>query len=210
MVLCAKEVGKFNLKAGKVKITRDKKTVFYGPKPQSISILEKDQIRTGPSSVSEIELTNRKDNIRLYANVILDMDKVGGEKISLNLKVGKVKFVVDQSIQVSFEILTPNSIISVKGTEFVVLTDVVSTSVATLEGSVSLSSLKDPTQSVDVPEGTFSKTVRNRPPTLPVTLTPKSKAALLKDNRSISIPDIAKKKEDVEETKEKNKTKGSH
>ena len=200
--LCAAEVGTLYLEGGQIQVTRSHKAQVYGPGPQLIRLQEKDRIRTGPNATGKIVFAETHNEIRLFEDAFLNLDFIGSQRVELNLKIGKAKFKVKKRKRRSFRVRTANAMVGVKGTEFVVMTNGSSTSVATLSGLVALASIENPALSVNIPKGKISKAVKGGAPTKPILLTPKAKKALISDKKTLKKAKIKAK-----ETQRKPKTK---
>lgn len=137
----------------------------------TLEVNESDKIHTGAGTRVKIYLREKKEVIHLYARSFLTMDKVNDEQSDLSLLIGKARFVVEPtinkltSVRRKFQVRTSNAFIGVRGTDFVVQTDGVSTDVLTVDGVVAVANQADPDVEVEVGQNQASKTSGDAPPT---------------------------------------------
>ena len=169
--VCAATIGTAVLLKGQVKVEgKDTYQLFDQPNT-TVEISETDKIHTGKDARVKVFLREKKEVIHLYAESFLTMDKINDEQSNLSLLVGKARFVVQPttsrltSTRRKFKVRTSNAFIGVRGTDFVVQTDGVSTSVLTIDGVVAMANAATPEIEVDVAKNQASKTTGDAPPT---------------------------------------------
>jgi hypothetical protein len=137
----------------------------------TIEVNEADKIHTGAGARVKIFLREKKEVVHLYAKSFLTMDKITEEQSDLSLLIGKARFVVEPtvnkltSVRRKFQVRTSNAFIGVRGTDFVVQTDGISTDVLTVDGVVAVANQADPDVEVEVGKNQASKTSGDAPPT---------------------------------------------
>jgi len=167
----AATIGTAVLLKGQMKVEgKDTYQLFDQPNA-TLEVNEADRIHTGAGTRVKIFLREKKEVVHLYAKSFLTMDKVNEEQSDLSLLIGKARFVVEPtvnkltSVRRKFQVRTSNAFIGVRGTDFVVQTDGISTDVLTVDGVVGVANQADPDVEVEVGENQASKTTGDEPPT---------------------------------------------
>jgi len=184
-VVYATPIGTMDLNKGKVVIHGQGDDRIYKGEEKGIEIYEKDEIHSGDQSRVSISLQNKNEVIELYSNSYLIISQIREQGSELSLPIGKARFAVKRTFQIKkkirrrFRIRTVNSIIGVKGTNFMVQVLKNITSVMTLEGIVSLANLGEIDKIVDVAKNMASRTVGTIIPTKPIAVPQKQRQKIL-------------------------------
>ena len=169
--VCGATIGTAVLLKGQMKVESADTYRLIDEPNATLEVNESDKIHTGAGPRVKIYLREKKEVIHLYARSFLTMDKVNDEQSDLSLLIGKARFVVEPtinkltSVRRKFQVRTSNAFIGVRGTDFVVQTDGVSTDVLTVDGVVAVANQADPDVEVEVGQNQASKTSGDAPPT---------------------------------------------
>ena len=190
-------IGTAVLLKGQMKVeSQDTYQLFDEPNATQ-EVDESDKIHTGAGTRVKIFLREGKDTIHLYAESFLSMDKVNEQQSDLSLLIGKARFVVEPStskltgVRRKFQVRASNAFIGVRGTDFVVQTDGLSTNLLTVDGVVAMANQSAPDAEVVVRKNQASKITGDEPPAPPIDVTDEAIEKIITE-------DSAKEWEDVE------------
>lgn len=117
-----------------------------------------DVVATGPGGKALIKMSNG-DRVVIAQNSRLEVKagkQLSGMAFIFRIVSGKIRAQITQTRRSNVRVATPNAVIGVKGTDFVVSYNDESTQVATMEGLVNMASSATD-QSVDIPPGKMSE-----------------------------------------------------
>ncbi len=142
----AASVGYLVIESGIIKHRRNHTDRIYQKPDKKISLNNKDEIQTGKNTRVRIFLRSKNEIIQLYSNSFFRINAISKKQSFLSMPIGKIRCLVKKTINRAtkrrrrFQVKTATAVIGVKGTDFIVQSDGVSTNVLTLDGIVSMSS----------------------------------------------------------------------
>ncbi|MCP4755668.1 MAG: FecR domain-containing protein [Proteobacteria bacterium] len=202
----AANIGSVVLLSGQVKVESADKYQLFDQPNTTIEVTEKDKIHTGEKTRAKVYLRDKKEVVHLYAESFLTVNQVDDDKSQLSLLIGKARFVVERTTSRlsntarKFQVRTGNAFIGIRGTDFVVQTDGLSTSVLTLEGTVAMANLARPEVEVRVTKNKASKTTKTAPPSPPIEVPEEAREDVLTKDTAETWEDV--EFQEVEEPKE--------
>lgn len=117
------------------------------------------EIRTGPGA--KVLLSRGSETITIEPKSTLEFLPAGGNSVTrIFQKIGGAIFNIKKRNRKHFEVLTPNFVAAVKGTEFSIRTDSESATLHVMSGKVGVTNKKSG-KSVDVSAGQFAMIVAN-------------------------------------------------
>ena len=219
-VLLAQPIGEVLLLQGKLKLHGPSGDRYFKEKGATIPIERADEIQTGSDARAKLFLRGKAESIELYSSSYLSLAKYRRKESNISLPVGKARFKVNYTTLKTrplFGLRTANTIIRMKGTEFVVETIGGSTNLLTLEGTLTMANIEAPEIQVDVSKNQASRVSGEAMPSAPVSVPPKIQAAILKAKsgntkgwEAAGLKDQPKAKKVKKKKKKKSKDKKKH
>lgn len=177
--------GELRLQKGTVKIMRADKVEIVNVPGMKVKLNNGDRVQTGTDTKATILLKFREEVIQLNSRSFFQMDNVSKSQSKVALLTGKGQFKVPtkrlkrKRKKSRFKVRTVTAVIGVRGTEFVMGTGNVQTSLLTLSGEVVMAPVSAPDIEVVVPENQASTVVQGAAPTPPVTVPPETRASIV-------------------------------
>lgn len=141
-----KLTGELILQRGVVKVRRFGREQFFRTPGITVPLFENDVVQTGPNTRATLFLRLKKEQIQMYSNSHIRLEAVDAERTSIAMAIGKALFSVFRSptYRTAFGVRTQTATIGVKGTKFVVGSEVDRSYVLGLEGFVGVVSVATP------------------------------------------------------------------
>lgn len=183
-VIFAEAVGKLTLEKGILKLRRNAVDTVYREQGTVVEVQNGDEIQTAANSLAKIRLSQNGDDIDIFSNSLFVVSNVDLETSDVSMPVGKSRFLIKPRRIVKknrkrFRLKTTNAVIGVKGTDFIVGVHDGNTSLLTLEGVVSLSSISEPEVEVEVKLNQASQIKQDQRPTVPIFVSPQAREAII-------------------------------
>ncbi len=145
-----KLTGEMILTKGVVKVRRFGREQFFRTPGVSVPLFENDVVQSGPNTRATLYLRLKKEQILMYSNSHIRLEAVSAKRTSIGMAIGKALFSVFRSprYRTGFGVRTQTATIGVKGTKFVVGSEVDRSYVLGLEGFVGVVSVATPEKEV--------------------------------------------------------------
>lgn len=187
--------GELLLLKGRVKISVGGDSRLFEQANETTTLPQGAVLQTGEDSRARVMLYGKSDQVELYSNSLLKLDRLNQNDTRLDFPLGKVRFTFKPSSARRVNIRTVNATIGVKGTDFVVQSFAGATQVMGVEGLVSFSNAQGGA-AVDIGQLKASQATGNQAPVAPVAVTPEQQADILAqdeaeawDQLGLSLPE---------------------
>lgn len=176
--LMAAPVGVLVVEKGIIKLRRNTIDRIIRESDREIPVEAKDEIQTGKTTRVKLMLREKNETILLFSNSFFSVSSVVDEGSEVSLPIGKIRCIVTPTLTTikkakrHFRVRTITAIVGVKGSDFVVQSDGISTNLLTIEGVIGFANVESPEVSVDVTKNQASKTTTDAPPTPPADVPP--------------------------------------
>lgn len=215
-----KSVGTLQLEKGIIRLRRNEADTIHKEAGKVLPVFNGDEFQTGLNTFVRIKLVGSGDDIELSSQTFFRFTNISTAGQELSMPVGKGIFNVAkpkiQGRKRRFRIKTANAMVNIKGSRVITASFNGETSILTLSGLATLSSLEEPEIQVEVKINQASQLKVDSRPTVPILVPPEVRDKILTSDtpqvfktvvfgKEISIKIVKQKEKKKEEEKDEKK-----